>query len=191
MNAADLQILPLDAAQMKTVYQNWMVRDFPATERKPLRMIEAACERGEYQCLGLYIGSLLVGYALFVQIGTLYLLDYFAVDAPHRGKGMGSAFLRMLTVRLSDAETVIVEAENPAYAKCDADRIQQQRRVDFYLRADCAETSVLAKVFGVEYVLLELPVRRVHFAEEIRDAYAKIYKSFLPKPMYLLNIHLH
>lgn len=185
---SDMQIRPLSDAQLEAVYETGMMHDFPDTERKPLRMIRDALRRDEYDCLGLFAGEILRGYAFFVRLGRELLLDYFAVSPAYRGTGCGSRFLQMLRQQYTDAETLIIETETPAYAADDADRLTRTRRMQFYLRGGCRETGITVQVFGVEYSLLELPLSGVHTPDEIRAVYARLYQSFLPPERYQRNI---
>ena len=48
-----LSIRPLSGLQLRKIYRQWVCRDFPAEERKPLWMIRRSLARGGYETLGL------------------------------------------------------------------------------------------------------------------------------------------
>ena len=188
-----MEIRTLSDAELAEVYRERMIFDFPRDERKPLHMIRSALRRGQYQCLGLFDGEKIAAYAFFVvlQAGAVQqiLLDYFAVDAARRGRGIGSQFLQMLQSRFCGV--LLIEVEDPVSAQDASERQIRLRRKQFYLRNGCAETAVSADVFGVRYLLLEMPVPELHPAETIRQTYASLYRSFLPAAIYAAQIRIH
>ena len=180
-----LHLAELGAEQIRRVYSTWMIRDFADDERKPLDRIVRALQRGEYRCIGLFTEEqICIGYAFLVMLKSAYLLDYFAIDVPHRDKGFGSAFLRMLVPELSGMEMLLIETEDPAAAVSEKERIQRDRRIRFYENAGCCATGVSACVYGVDYLLWELPLSGTHTAEQVRDAYAALYHIILPDEFY-------
>ena len=84
-----MKLLTLSKADIEKLYAERMTKDFPKDELKPLKMIFAAMDRGEYECLGLYDGDDILGYIFLVKHGNDYLIDYFAVDSQHRNEGIG------------------------------------------------------------------------------------------------------
>ena len=186
----ELTLRRLDMQQAAQIYTQYMTQDFPPDELKPFAMIEAASARGEYECLGFRDGTSFCGYAYLLRHGQDYLLDYFAVRADLRGCGYGSQILQNLKAQYADAAAFLIESENPDYASDAAELAVQQQRLRFYLHAGCADTGITARVFGVEYRILELPLGRSHTPDEIRAVYMQIYQSFLSAPRYNRNILL-
>ena len=185
-----LKLCRLDMQQAAQIYTQYMAQDFPPDELKPFAMIEAASARGEYECLGCFAGASLCGYAYLLRQGQDYLLDYFAVRADLRGSGYGSRILCMLQAQYADAAAFLIESENPDYAADAEARSARQRRLRFYLHAGCTDTGVTARVFGVEYRILELPLSGSHTPDEIRAVYMRLYQSILSTPRYKQNILL-
>ncbi len=190
LNMHELTLRRLTMEQAEQVYTRYMKQDFPRDELKPFAMIREADARGEYECLGCYDGDLLCGYAYLVKLGREYLLDYFAVLSDLRGSGYGSRILQVLRENYADAAAMLIESENPDFAADDDALRERQRRLRFYLHAGCLDTGVTARVFGVEYRVLELPVSGAHTPDEIRGVYMRLYKSFLSTPRYQRNITL-
>ena len=54
----------------------------------------------------------------------------------------------------------------------------------FYLRNGYRLTGVRARVFGVDYQILEVPTGRDYEAEEIAGIYTELYRSILPEPFF-------
>lgn len=181
-NAMNVSLRDLSPEQAREIYKTYLVRDFPPNERKPWAMIQRRLQKGGYRCRGLFEGENLRGYAFFVLDGALSLLDYFAVLETCRGQGYGSAFLKLL-IDDEASQWVLVEAEDPAAASSPEDRDARERRLRFYLRNALMDTGARAWVFGVDYVLLSFP-RPSLTAQNAAQAYAEIYRSFLPAAAY-------
>ena len=174
----------LTIEQVRDVYDTHLVFDFPAEERKPLRMIEKAVGEGRYRCVGAFgEDEELLGYAFFVFEKDRCLLDYYAVVPEKRGMGIGTKFLKMAAAD-ADAKMLLIEVEDPEVRDYEA----RQKRVDFYLNAGCTDTGVKAECFGVRFLILEYPGK--HSGEEISEVYKEIYRSILPPDMYEDNIRV-
>ena len=117
---------------------------------------------------------------MLVRLGGIFLLDYFAILPEYRDCGCGSLFLQRLCSDLTGAEIILIESGDPDCAESDAERAVSERRLRFYLRNGCADTGVTARVFGVEYRLLEIS-RCPHSQDDVRRIYRNIYESFLPE----------
>lgn len=186
----------LETEQIEQVYQNCMTKDFPKNELKPLETIKKSIERGEYECYGIFSETEeLCGYAYFVKLniegGKNYLLDYFATVESKRRQGIGTEFLHQLSWLINDAESIICEIENPDYAENPYDKELRERRAEFYHKCGFIDTNVTARVFGVEFRLLEMLRKEPHKKKFIRRAYSALYKSFLPKLYYYLFFRVH
>lgn len=176
-------IRALTLPEAKALYRQYIPLDFPPAEVKPWRAIEKRLHKDAYICLGFGEQDALRGYAFFASMqdqqgARQYLLDYFAVLSPFRGEGWGSFFLRQMASCLPRVHCVLAEVENPDYAKRQADRALQQRRLQFYLRSGAAETGVESRIYGVEYRLLELSRVRALTPNEVRALYSAFYHSF-------------
>ena len=179
----------LSAAQLRAVYRERMVRDFPDDELKPLSMIEQALRRGAYECAAMFDGDEILAYAFFVILrrdGLQYwLFDYYAVREDLRDSGVGSSFMRALAqYHLRSASCVLLEVDNPDTASDQSERALRLRRERFYLRNGLLRTGVRAYVFGVDYRLLELPVNGAHTSGEVAQIYSDIYRSQLTKELF-------
>ncbi len=187
-------IKKLNKEQIRYVYENFMTRNFPDAERKPLNMIFRSYDKGIYECYGYFdtekSTDIPLAYAFVMKIrdgGNLYLLDYYAVAMPEmRDKGIGSSFLNELFGTLDDPELLICEAEYPENA---GDTVKQ-RRVDFYLRNGFSDPGVRSRLFGVEYKVLIACEKNPRTPDEVRRAYSVIYRSFLPFPLFCTQLRL-
>lgn len=169
-----------DFAQVETLYKTRLKKDFARNELKPLISMRRSWEDNAYDCYGLFDGEEILGYAFFVRLGNNYLFDYLAIVETHRDEGLGSIFLRQLADCLAGADCVVGEVEDPDKAKDEESRAIRERRLQFYLRSGYRRTELSSCVFGADYRILEVPTGKEHSAEELREIYTALYRSFLP-----------
>ena len=185
-------IRELSIAEIKKTYREHLKADFPADELKPLAMILRSYRQGNYLCLGAFDGEDIAGYAYFVFHGRICLLDYFAVVRGRRGQGIGSEFLKQFKMPelCSRCDYLLIEVEDPFQSDAP-DTATRLKRLDFYLRGGAVNTGVHARVFGVDYALLEYPLTgAAHTGEEATDAYGKLYGSLLPGLLFKSQIFI-
>ena len=183
METMDVRLLTLP--QVRDVYRQHIIRDFPADECKPLFAIERAMERGEYLCFGAFREDTLLAYAFFVALDGDYLFDYLAVCQGLRGQGIGSRFLQtLMRGPLREAACVLLEIDDPDHAEDAEARALRLRRERFYLRNGLTHTGVTAYVFHVHYKILELPICPPHARQEVGDIYRRLYHAIMPEWTY-------
>ena len=187
-----MTIRELTIKEIRQTYKEHLKRDFHPEELKPLAMIERSYRRGEYLCLGAFDEGRMTGYAFFVFCGRNCLLDYYAVLPDLRGQGIGSGFLKDMagTVLKERCDILLIEVENPRFAISEEDRTVRTKRLDFYLQCGIINTGVEANIFGVEYLLLEYPIRNAHTPAEAAGAYDDLYKHLLPALLYRKNVKI-
>lgn len=167
-----------------------MLKDFPASERKPLSMIMKGVRKGTYECLGFREGKALLGYAFFHKTGKNYLFDYLAVVPGKRNQGIGGAFLKELTSYYKRVGSVIGEVEDPDCAETEEERILQKRRYEFYMRNGYVDTGIRVHLFGVHYRVIKMQNGKGQTKQELVSIYKKHYMSFLPFYLYLPNVRI-
>ncbi|MCR5753312.1 MAG: GNAT family N-acetyltransferase [Acetatifactor sp.] len=190
-----MEIRLLDLEQIRKVYKEYMVKDFPDDELKPLKMIEKSYEEGMYESYGLFEENNLCGYAYFVKIANEndrndYIFDFFAVREDLRDKGYGTCFLELLKKRFANAGSMLGEVENPDSAADETEKKTRLRRLDFYLRNGIVDTEVEVTLFGVDYKVLEVPLVTRHSVEEVKRIYRRIYRTILPAQMYEKRVEI-
>ena len=169
-----------DFACVADIYKTRLTKDFIRSERKPLSAIRRLWEREEYEAFLLMRGGETLGYAFFARNGKNYLFDYLAIAEEHRDEGLGTLFLQKLGDCFDDAACILGEVEDPDKAADAEERALRERRMQFYLRSGYRKTGVTARVFGVDFRLLEVPCGREHTDGEVRAVYTELYRSIFP-----------
>ncbi len=186
-----MEIRKLSKEEIRIIYEERMVSDFPKAELKPFSKLAEMYDRGQYSGYSV-VGSQgeLLSYALFARLPAEqsgrfhYLFDYFAVHEDLRNEGIGTKFLRRLATCLPDAESVIGEVENPRFSKDEAEEELRSRRLRFYHRNRVRACGVTASVLGVSFQIVEALLGKPHSAEEIREVLQRFYRLFFTEEEY-------
>lgn len=124
---------------------------FPQRERKPVWMIRRYQRQGKMELLAVCEGGGAVGMAIAAVTADTVLLDYFAIEAHLRDRGLGGGALAALLQRYAgkqfflEIESTELPSEN--HAQCLA-------RKAFYLRNGLQDTGLRMDLFGVPMELL-------------------------------------
>ena len=135
-----------DLNYVKALYEE----AFPRAERKPFRIIRKRVRQGLAHILILDEDGP-KGLAITMEAGGSVLLDYFAVDPAHRGRGCGGRALDLLRLRYADRVFFLeIEALDPDAPNYD----QRVRRKRFYQAHGMVDTGARIRLFGVPMELL-------------------------------------
>lgn len=172
-----LALCQLSQQQVQEVYQNHLITDFVPEEQKPLEVILRLMEQNRYICYGLFEEDAMTGYAFFAGNGDsdYILIDYFAICKGNRSKGYGSKFIKLIKQELSMYHGIIFEVESGKSAKDEEELSNCQRRLAFYHRCGLKKTNVKVNLFGVDMVVLYLPINDRPSDQRIYDKLNRIY----------------
>ncbi|MCR5229368.1 MAG: GNAT family N-acetyltransferase [Solobacterium sp.] len=185
------KLVLLSKAQIREIYQTLIPADFPPAEIKAWRTLSDGFDEGYYEGYGYYKNDVLQAYAFLVRIEfrdeCAYILDYFAVIDEFRGKGTGSGLISALK-KLKEGMPLFCEADDPEYAETEEERSVRDRRVSFYKRNGFADTGVHSRVFGCDFVNLEMTDGNVHDPETVSLIMGMMYRFYLDEQMYRKQI---
>lgn len=188
-------IKKLEKEQVKALYYNRMKYDFPANELKPFSSIERGISENRYDCIGLFDGENILGYAYFAILRangiTAHLLDYLAIEKNCRHTGLGSEFFGLFSVYLKDTSIAFLEAENPEYAKSAAEKQMRIARQNFYRKNNCTDTGITSRVFGAEYNVYKITSKGCFSRDEICGLYLEIYRRLVAPKYFKKEILIH
>ena len=178
-----MKLKQLIKEEVKNIYNDHMVKDFPKEELKPIDAIERLISRKIYKCYGLYDNEELLAYAFFNTSKSYLLLDYYSVCGKYRSNGIGSKFFSILKEECKNYNGIIVEVEDIESADTEAEKIIRQRRIDFYIKNGMKMTNVLCELFNVNYSIM--CISKVEFDDSIiADEIKNIYKEMVPDKFY-------
>ena len=140
-------IRSLTPEERERVFREHAVPDLHPIDIKSFDYMEMLRRQGLLRVLGLFEDTELLGYAYIDRIPGLsvQLLDLFAVTRGHRGEGIGSRFLKLLTEQERFSPALIAEVEDPDAAEGDEQALDA-RRIAFYERAGWRDTGVKVRV---------------------------------------------
>lgn len=188
INEKKFEIRKLNVKQVIGTYHCYLSNDFPRDERRPLYIMLWGMATGRYECLGAFYKEKMLGYAFFVKQNNDYLWDYLAINKKLRDKGIGTIFLKKIMEYYREADSVIGEVENPATSGDEDERIIRERRIDFYLRNGCFDTTVRVSTFGVNFIILQA-TGKPQDVSAVKELYRTHYKLYLSERIYRKNIH--
>lgn len=180
------ELIQLNEEQIEFVYNNFMKKDFPPSELKPLKILKNAAAKGIYKCFGYFENDEIKGYLFLENLKDKedYLVDYLAVVSDYRNNGIGAQMLNLLRSILPDAESILVEVEDPDFAESEEEESLQKRRYNFYMRNGFHDTGLRAKCYGVPFRIIETGEGLMHTKAETESLYRSQYKAIWTKKMY-------
>ena len=122
--------------EFKDLYRKHIIKDFPKSERPNLegfrkRMLKYNEETFIYEEEGVERG-----YCIIDQIQDYVLVAFLAVYKGNRGKGIGTKILKELEEKYPNKKGILLEVEDPDFAKNENEKNIQERRIRFYERAN-------------------------------------------------------
>ena len=151
-------------AAIKKIY----LESFPLVERKPLALIKYKVKKGSAQILCLKADKQVCGLIITAQHNDIMLVDYFAIDAKFRNKGIGTEAIKEFLKVYSEQYRVFLEIEKP-----DTSDVLKARRKAFYMRNGLSCSGTEISLFGVPMELLYF-TKPVDF-NEYHELYKKVY----------------
>lgn len=142
---------------------------FPNCERKSFNFMLKKRRKGETDMFSIESDSgEFLGLAITFKYKDMVLLDYFAVSAEQRGKGIGSRALKLLKEKYSD-KRFFLEIESTAKPHPELEKRKKRRA--FYIRNAMIPAGFSAHVFMTDMEILTAG-KSLTF-EEYRELYYK------------------
>ena len=148
--------------KFKDLYRKHIIKDFPKSERPNLegfrkRMLKYNEETFIYEEEGVERG-----YCIIDQIQDYVLVAFLAVYEGNRGKGTGTKILKKLEEQYSNKKGILLEVEDPDFAKNENEKNIQERRISFYERAKFKVVENLK----IELFMVNLKIMIYNFKNE-------------------------
>ena len=185
-------IQKLSKEQMKFIFDNHMINDFPKSELKPWKKIEAGLENDTYFAYGMYENNELLAYAFFIKSSkyNTYLLDYLAVLSGKRQSGIGSKFLQELkNIAVNNNKELILEVENPDYEDNLSNKENMIKRIQFYKKNHMNVSNVSCNFMDNEYKILFSSDNKTD--KDIRELTENVYRDFFGDKLVSNDVIFH
>lgn len=184
-----MDLKQLSDEDIKEIYINHMIVDFPAEELKPLDVIQKLIKRKNYICYGFYDNEELFSYTFLATSKSYLLIDYYSVCAKYRNKGIGSKFLNVLKNTCKNYKGIIVEVESIESAPNQTEKIIRKRRIDFYKKNGMRMTNISCDLFNVNYSIMCLCNANLEDSC-VYEGLKSIYKEIIPSRLYSENVNI-
>ena len=126
MATLELQVLDWGnepPASLRLIYEE----AFPIEERRPWEKLFGT-EPWEHTTWLIILNAIPVGFAVGWELPSAHYFEYLVIDPSHRGQGLGSKVLEMLSYKYDDEYPVVLECEPAGYTP------MAERRLAFYAR---------------------------------------------------------
>ena len=160
--------------ELREIYENHMMNDFPDDERKPLKMIMSRYKKKQNFCLLYLEENEIKAYSILEFTNRSLLMDYFAVLPQFRNQGTGTRFLQEMKQYFNEYEALFIESES-AYDEVS------QKRLDFYKNAGAFFSGIQVHLYHVDYEVMVLPLKRDVMVDEVQVMLNEIYTKIYPE----------
>ncbi len=143
----------MELNELKTFYER-IVRDFAQGEYSPYEIIYQHLKNGLQKALIFCEGERDLAYSVCTDDHDNHyvLISLLAVFKQDRGQGIGSAFIKQLSLMYKNKKALIVEVERPDEAKTQEEGNSRRRRIEFY------EKAGFYLIKGVDYSIWDIPM---------------------------------
>lgn len=128
--------------------------DFPPSEHAPYWVFYQQIQGDIQEGLVFGEGTRDLAYSVCAanNANGYVLISLLAVFPEFRAQGIGSAFLKALSVMYARKQAILVEVERPVLAKTAQELDQRRRRIDFY------EKGGFYLIKGIDYSIWDVPM---------------------------------
>ena len=141
--------------EFKNLYRKHIIQDFPKDERPNLSTFYKRINKKGEQAFIYEDQGKEQAYIIFKQEGKYIVVNFLAVYKEYRGKGIGTKLLKELVKEKSEIDGILLEVEDPKYAKNEDEKSIRERRIRFYEKLDYEIIQNLdVNVFSVPYKIM-------------------------------------
>lgn len=179
MKKDDIHLVDINIDEFKEKIYPYYVSIFPEEERKPLTLIESACQKGYMKIIKIVNQSDLVGFMILNKIkeNGYRWLDYFAILPEYRNEGFGSKSLEILIDTEKESKGIFIEIEKIGLGKNEEENHVRLKRRDFYEKIGFQKLNFDLQLFDIiftPYVYSNIPIDEEKLIKEMFDVYETI-----------------
>lgn len=169
--------------EFKSLYRKHIVFDFPATERPNLQGFRKRILENKEEVYIWGEEGQEKAYFISYPLEEYILISFLAVYKEQRGKGTGTKLLKEIAEKYKDKKGILLEVENPEFAKTQKEKRIQEKRIQFYEKSNYKIIENLkVKLFGVNFKIMIAPSKEEKIdKEEIKDKMQQFYETIIDK----------
>lgn len=169
--------------ELKKLYRTKLMKDFHREELLSFSTLKKTMRKG-IQKIFLYkqeVNQPNCAYFVVSEIDDYIFIHYLAVYPQYRGRGIGSKLLQDIIKQYQDKKVIILEVEDPKFAKNKKEEEIQNRRIAFYKKNDFLLIRELKETLNnVNYAIMikQYQAKSIEI-QEIKRVIEKVYNKFL------------
>ena len=180
----------IDFKEFKKLYKNHILKDFPQNERPSFWGFKKRILKQDENVYIYEDNSKEKAYIIFKELEGYIFISFFAVYEEYRGEGIGTKTIKELEQNLKNKKGIVIEVENPKYAKNEEEEKLQKRRIKFYERLGFKLVEKLEVSLIAEYKIMIKGNEEIN-AKKTKELMEKYYHSFLnPKIEKILKFRI-
>lgn len=171
-------------SKFKKLYRKHIIKDFPKNERLKLEGFRKAISKLKEEVYIYEEEGIEKGYCIIDPLSDKYILIAFlAVYKENRGQGVGTKILEEIKEKYSNKKDILLEVENPEFTKNIKERTIQEKRINFYKKADFKIIeNISLEVFMQKFKIMFFSTTKQEINNnEIKEEFKKYYYQFINK----------
>jgi len=169
--------------EFKDLYRKHIIKDFPKNERPNLEVFRKRMLKKNEEVYIFEEDGIDKGYCIIYQLKEYILVTFLAVYKENRGKGTGTKILKEIQEKYSNKKGILLEVEDPDFAKNNKEKNIQEKRIKFYEKSNFKVLKNLrAKPYTVNFKIMIYELQKADI-KEIENNIREFYYAVIDKKM--------
>lgn len=168
--------------EFKDLYRKHIIKDFPKNERPNLEGFRKRILKKNEEVYIFEENGKDKGYCIIDHLQEYILVAFLAVYNGNRGQGIGTKILKEIKEKYTNKKGILLEVEDPDFAKNEEEKIIQQKRIKFYEKADFKILENLkVELFMVNFRIMMCNLKGKEDIKEIEENMKQFYYTIIEK----------
>ena len=169
--------------EFKDLYRKHIIKDFPKNERPNLEGFRKRMLKNNEEVYIFEEDGIDKGYCIIHQLKEYILVAFLAVYKENRGKGTGTKILKEIQEKYSNKKGILLEVEDPDFAKNNKEKNIQEKRIKFYEKSNFKIVKNLKeKLYTVNLKIMVYEFKKTD-VKEIENTIKEFYYTVIDKKM--------
>ncbi len=161
--------------EFKELYRKHIIKDFPKNERPNLQRFRKRMLKNNEETYIFEEDGNAKGYCIVDELQEYILIAFLATYKENRGQGIGTKILRDLKEKYSNKKGILLEVEDPEFAKNEEEKNIQEKRIKFYKKSDFKIIDKLKLNLFLVHFKLMIYSSEQNDIQKIKDALEHFY----------------